>query len=114
MSDDKIVDEFIDRYLEHLDGNGPEPQLDDLPEHLRADAAVHSRAIAAAWRAIPNSNPRCFGPYRRGSGSASKSSRSARTSRPYLRVARRRVVVAKVREPGCDGGHINVRTGAHT
>lgn len=49
MTDDNNLDHFIDLYLTFLDGQGEEPRVDGLPEHLRDRAAAEMQVIAAAW-----------------------------------------------------------------
>lgn len=49
--DDPRLDAIIDAHLRHLEGDGPAPDLADLPDELRDEARARLAVLEAAWGA---------------------------------------------------------------
>lgn len=57
MPDDQteeLLDRVIDEYLTHLDGEGPAPELQELPEDIRTEALAMMATISAARDPAPD------------------------------------------------------------
>lgn len=49
---DDPLDAIIDAHLHHLEGDGPAPNLTDLPDHLQAEATARIALLEASWGAL--------------------------------------------------------------